>query len=59
MARNGRNMVIYEGTFVSNQSLGIFCKRLKYKIKPNYSKDVIRPRLAIFSVFLKKITTTE
>ena len=39
--------------------INIFCKKLKYKIKPNFSKDIIRPPLAIFSAFLKKITTTK
>ena len=34
--------------------INIFCKKLKYKIKPNFSKDIIRPPLAIFSAFLKK-----
>ena len=36
-----------------------FCKKSKYKIKPNFSKDKIRPPLAIFSAFLKKITMTK
>ena len=36
-----------------------FCKKLQYKIKPSFSKYKIRPPLAIFSAFLKKITTTK
>ena len=31
-----------------------FCKKLKYKIKTNFSKDRIRPPLAICLAFLKK-----
>ena len=34
-------------------------KKLKYKIKPNFSKDRIRPPLVINSAFLKKNTTTK
>ena len=34
--------------------INIFCKKLKYKIKPNFSKDRIRPPLVNFSAFLKK-----
>ena len=32
----------------------IFCKNLKYKIKPNFSNHKIRTPLASFSAFLKK-----
>ena len=38
--------------------INIFCKKLEYEIKPNFSKYKIRPPHAIFSAFLKKITTT-
>ena len=38
--------------------MNIFCKKLKYRIKPNFSKDRIRPPHVFFSAFLKKITTT-
>ena len=31
---------------------------LKYRIKPNFSKDSIRPPLVIIFAFLKKITMT-
>ena len=34
-------------------------KYLGCQIKPNFSKDIIRPPLVIFSAFLKKITTTK
>ena len=33
--------------------LDIFCKKLKYEIKPNFAKGRIRPPLVIFSAFLK------
>ena len=38
--------------------INIFCKKLKYEIKPNFAKDRIKPPLVIFSEFLKKNTTT-
>ena len=34
--------------------INIFCKKLKYEIKPNFSKYKIRPPLVIFSAFLEK-----
>ena len=38
--------------------INIFCEKLKYKIKPNFSKDITRPPLVIFFVLLKKFTIT-
>ena len=35
--------------------INIFYKKLKYGIKPNFSKDWIKPPLVIFFAFLKKI----
>ena len=37
--------------------INIFCKKLEYEIKPNFSKDRIRPPLVFFSAFFKEITT--
>ena len=37
--------------------MNIFCKKLKYGIEPNVSKDRIRLPLAIIFAYLKKITT--
>ena len=37
----------------------LFGKKLKCKIKGNFSKYKIRPPMLIFSAFLKKITTTK
>ena len=34
MARNGRNTVIYKGTFVSNQSLGCKVDQMLYSMDP-------------------------
>ena len=38
--------------------MNIFCKKVKYRIKTNFSKYKIRPPLVFFTVFLKKITMT-
>ena len=39
--------------------INIFWKKLIYKIKPNFSRDINRPALAIFFAILKKFTATK
>ena len=58
MARNGRNMVIYKGTFVSNHSLPYLTKKSLISIDARASKINIDSIFSLHCVNLTKNVST-